>query len=310
MSNDNDREILSGVLRSQLWQWCSDPNQIQFGNSPDVLACYELARDTGELRSENGEKYVVIRRFQNKPRYRIWQIDAKPETLLRAARRLAAESYRPVAIHNLDGPDWLELQELHPAGVLQVSDEVIVSTSQVVAHPDHFFSRSQLSALRRDQREISHYVGFSADRSEFVAQGAQVVDAWKAKNAGKHFRLSITRDYRALEHPWGYKFLGIRAGAPVCLQIFFEVPGQPEMVIQAVEKSLNYRDQPGGRPGTSDANFYLGCERLLAEGKFWMNTGTFDGGNKGLGERKKKLADHVIQSAVFTTRFIHRKDAV
>jgi hypothetical protein len=258
-----------------------------------------MARDQGSLVWRSGVPLcVVLQRYSSAPRFRLWALRGTASDLLEIAGEYGARSARPVTINNIDHETAEELLYLHPRGSLKVSEEILVSTEDIARSPDRFFNSRALTSLRRDRREMVY---------SLVDPGSPEVDSvistWKSFLGHRHFRLSIVRDYVSNRWPYGYHYLGMRGGVPVCTQIIFPHPGAPGHGVQAVEKSLNYSQMPGGRPGTSDANLLLVCEDLASRGIQYLNLGTYDGGAPGLGARKRRFVHEVIHSYVFTTAY-------
>lgn len=277
----------------------------RFDNCFAHLYCYDLARDEG--RWFPSERAVVIRRFQNHPRYRVYNIRSKAEALLDLARRAAEYSYKPVAIKNLPPKLGRELLELHPEGKLQISVEAVLQPDWVLQNIDTIFVGRDRSTLRKSMREMEFDIRSSIDDQ------IQVVDHWKKLNASKHFRLSITRDYVSIKSAVpDIRILGKRNNYPTALHLIAKHPaGYGEWAIEMVEKSLNYSTfpdgtpVPGGKYGTSDANFVVTCEVLQQLGIKYFNLGTFDGGNPGLGKHKLIFCqeEDQLETAEFLTAF-------
>lgn len=284
------------------WWMSVVPDRKTFYNSPDILRCYELARDRGVLVVDPEPLGVVIQRFVHAPRYRLWALHGSATQLYQLALRLRATSGRPVLIRNIDKETGQALQELCPEGSLRVSEEVIVDLARVLHEPRAVFSSRGLTYLRWARREIVY-----AQVSPGDPRVDQVIDIWKMFLGPRHFRLSITRDYVANRWPYGWHFLGTRDGSPVCTQIVFPHPRQDNLAVQGVEKSLNYREMPGGHPGMSDANLFFLAEHLVPRGIRYLNLGTYDGGNPGLGKRKKRFAHDVVLSYEFSVPVHHQQ---
>jgi hypothetical protein len=284
-----------------LLSWRRPPT---FYASWDVFTCFEMARDSAKLiRFPSGRYAALVQRFQTSPRFRLYDLNAQPDEMLGYAEQVAFYSHRPVKILNVD-PHFFPVYD--PLTTLHLSDEALLEVAALYERPQDFFSKREMEMLRRDQREMDYRL---IENGIAELQKKQVLDEWKRKNAEKHFRLSITRDYVAAglkgRPPTGIQFLGFRNKVPGCLHIFSRVPQPVSQVTQMVEKSLNYRDQAGGRPGTTNANLWFACSHLRERGIETINMGTFDGGNAGLGERKKRLAARMIQSGTVECLFKH-----
>lgn len=279
----------------------SEDRQILHENSVLQLLSYEAGSGAFFTEFNDGRACVVVRKFKERPIWKIVNLDASPRSLLNLAQELGSISYKPVRIVNLDLEDAQLMRSELPQGQIETAKQAIVETREIVEMKG--WSKTDRWNIRRNAQDTEIIV---------VKEGGEaiqhtVIDEWRKIVEKKQRQLSITRDYNATFWDLESKttFLGFRSGLPVCLQIVDEnvTTSPPRIVSQLVEKSLNYRSQPGGRSGTADFNLWSACDWLWRSGVELFNLGHIAGGTEGLASHKMKVARHIVTLVSFRTPF-------
>lgn len=268
------------------------------------LDCYECARDEGRLYEGQSGDAVVIRRFPNMPRFRIFNLTMRdPKEIQALITRLSPGSLAGVRVLNVLPRMSIELEQLDRGSTMS-RREAVYNVAHIANHPEMFFNKRAMTTLRKLEREVEWRLWTPED----VGQMSEIVVQWRALNEKKQRQLAITRDYKAIksverlysESSQEYYrretpvFIGFREGYPVTMhildRIYATTPGE-KWVAQIVEKSLNYREQPGGAYGMADFNLVMTCRALHEMGYSYINAGGFDGGGWGLPKHKERFHD-------------------
>lgn len=268
------------------------------------LDCYECARDEGRLYSGRSGDAVVIRRFPNMPRFRIFNLTMRDSKEIQSLiARLSPGSLTGVRVLNVLPRMSTELEQLDKGSTMS-RREAVYNVARIANHPEEFFNKRAMTTLRKLEREVE----WRRLTAEDEGQMNEIVKQWRAVNEKKQRQLAITRDLkaiRAMEHRAGFvapveweemspTFIGYRDGHPVTMhildRIYATTPGE-RWAAQIVEKSLNYREQPGGAYGMADFNLVMTCRALHEMGYSYINAGGFDGGGWGLPQHKERFHD-------------------
>lgn len=265
------------------------------------LWAYELTKSQGWFFSP-GWMFggcVVIQKFYNYPQFKIFNLFSQPGELLSLAERLAPASTRPVRIINIPEDQINEYRRLHPQGSWSHREEGIYDVVDIAEHPDKYLNKRAMTTLRAREKDTTFLGGMPRIHQH------QIVDTWKSFNEPKHRQLAITRDHRAIDSMCSSKitFGGYREGQPVIHHLFDILANNPEVVSLMNEKSLNYSDMPGGKPGLSDYNQVMTCRALAERGIKYIQSGGLDGGGIGLPDKKKKYTCQLVFSHTFFTAF-------
>ena len=164
-------------------------HDLQFTNSIGNLIAYQMSWGKGgsELVHVAFDTYLVrLQRFYNKPRMRIFVVDASAAMVLGYGEGLSRKSYRPVTVVNIQ-PDQVPMYQHYNCSIL-IEDEAHVNARDLAESPDQFFSTRARTALRKSQRECAYdsYVGSVPHQVKLDAK--RVIDEWKKVNGEKHFR--------------------------------------------------------------------------------------------------------------------------
>lgn len=295
----DDREEINSLLSNNY-------HESSFG----YIWSYELARDTGFFFEYRGEKVLVIRRFVQRPRFRIFSLSNSAPVLLSLAEEVAVVSTKPVSILNISSTQMNDFKSHR--GYWSKRVEPVVRVKTVLDNLSDYFNRRSLTTLRKSFREIDYREG-SRSRDHL-----EVLDNWKTLNLHKHRQPALTRDVVAMSadfYPWS--IVGYRESVPVSSVICDRLPPPYEHISTLiVEKSLNYSQYPDGSPcvggkyGTADANLIHVMEVMSDGGIELFNLGGIDGGGWGLGPHKRHYAqeeDDVV-SLTLVTEFSCKRD--
>lgn len=284
------------------------PSQEQYHeNSWLYPRAYELARDTGwwfQSPVNPSHAAIIMRRFVSYPRFRIFNLTLSASELLELAEYLSRASCRPVYIVNPGDHAMADLKLLHSRGSWGNRRQALYRTDDIANRIELFLNRRGRETLRSQAREMAYHDSPSRDDQKAI------VTEWRRINEPKHRQLAITRDFVAIDDdfPQTITFVGYRQSTPACLHILEPLANRPDTVAQIVEKSLNYRTQVGGRPGTADWNLYQTSVDLLQRGIQFINAGGFDGGGAGLAPHKRRFArdgDDIVSRSFYTDFPIH-----
>ncbi len=254
------------------------------------IMCYELARDQGWCYRGLSGNAIVMQRFQTMPRFRLFNLNmTDPQEINDILCWLAKASVTPVRVLNVSSDICYELKRIDRNGSITSRREAIYRTSRIADLSSGVFSRRALTTLRKLDREMTWGVAVCDDiHNEHMKL---VVNRWREVNEKKQRQLAITRDYDAIQYD-RVRFMGYREGHPVCIHILDQLPANPNVVAQIVEKSLNYRNSImlGGTYGVADYNLWKTCYTLNQNGIEFLNAGGFDGGGWGLVAHKERFA--------------------
>jgi hypothetical protein len=269
------------------------------------MYCYELARDRAWWVDDH---MLVMARFYSYPRFRVFNLDATVPELLSVAKYIAPASVKPVYIVNPSLKQLKDIKRGDPGGSFGKRLQAVYRIEDIAQHPDVFFNSRSLEQLRSNSRQMQ-YTDVSVSKDQL-----KIISEWKRINEGKMRQLAITRDIVAVNAKTSKKITltGYREGKPACLHILDPLSNRPDTIAQIVEKSLNYKTQEGGRPGTADYNLVMTCRYLLERGYKYLACGGFDGGGVGLPQHKRKFAkieDDIASQAFYTSYDYHRYDA-
>lgn len=293
-----DSRMMASHLRTS-----SDRRRMTHENSILQILSYEApTRGRAHLWSlPSGSLVAVIQKFVHRPSFKVLNFDASADELVRVAQTLVPISYRDVSIGGLEESHLPVLKEAFPAGSIERHDESVLETERIARQEG--MSKTERWNNRRSSGDTEFFeIGWGAEG----AQGT-IIEEWKSVVGKKQRQLSIRRDYVAMLTELDSKitFLGFRDGLPVCLQILdhqVRFPG----VSQIVEKSLNYRQMPGGRSGTTDFSLWKTCTLLHERGVEYFNMGQIAGGTEGLASHKKAIDHWRVQEIGFRTG-MHRE---
>lgn len=253
------------------------------------LWSYELARDRGFLyRGRNGTLAVVIWKFQNFPRLRIFNIDLRYDDLAQLASMIAPASLMKIRVVH---PNIDPLENYGKGDIVQSrKKQAWYRCEEILDRLPEIYSKKQRSLIRQHQRKTIMISNLS---SEGRTACHDITKIWKKANEVKQRQLAITRDFVAIDDDSNIALLGVRDDSdrhPACFQILSRHPGARPVASQLVEKALNYRELPGGQSGTSDYSFVEGFQVLLELGVTHVNGGDLDGGTPGLAHHKLRLS--------------------
>lgn len=284
-----------GTKQSEERRWLHE-------NSAMEVLCYEVGGYSSRgffYDFPSGNRTVVVQKFRDRPVFKIVNLDATALELTHLAQYLGPVSYKPVQIVNIDQGMTVLLKQAFPKGYAEKHAEAICETKKLAFDDELWNSRGRGSKAKVAGRTTEIYRVEDAD-----ALQQTVIEEWRKEGEKRQRQLSIVRDYEAVlcKAPTKITFLGIRDGVPVSLHIVDRLVGlESEVVGQVVEKSLNYRTQQGGRPGTSDFNLRETSRLLYELGIEWLNLGHIDGGTQGLADRKRALLSEVVYLWNFRT---------
>lgn len=289
-------------------------------NSWLYIWCYELAKDKGFLYESKGEYCIVMRRFESYPRFRVFNLNMRTTMLLGVAQAVAEASCRSVSILNVLDGTQKEFRAINPGGSWNKRLEAVYDMQAIANDPKSFFGKRSWEMIRSQDREM-RYMTITTPQQILDASlhQARIISEWRRINEPKQRQLAITRDFVAVSTPSFRKIelVGLRnmihgltsvepvnpRSEPACMHILDRSDSVPDMVNQIVEKSLNYREQIGGRPGTADWNLWKTCVTLSSHGYRWLNAGGVDGGGDGLPAHKAKFTDHQVTSYAYYTTY-------
>lgn len=291
-------------------------------NSWLYIWCYELAKDQGFLYERDGQYCIVMQRFENYPRFRVFNLNMRPTMLLGVARAVAEASCRSVQILNVLDGTQAEYRKTNPGGSWGKRLEAVYDAYDIASDPRKYFGKRGLEMIKSQDREMSYVVPetlINCYPAAMIGYQEQIIAEWRRINEPKQRQLAITRDFVAVKTQSDRKIelVGMRnmirgltsvtpanpRSEPACMHILDRSDSVPDMANQIVEKSLNYRDQLGGRPGTADWNLFKTCEFLTFGGVRWLNAGGVDGGGAGLPAHKAKFTDHQVTSYAYYTMY-------
>lgn len=283
------------------------------------LWSYELARDKAFVIPWKGQKVVAIRKFENKPRWRIFDVMNSYEHLRQVAEILSSISYRPVTIINLsEGKARAFKENEDPNAEIVLRREAMIDIPDFCSHWEEHFSKKQRKSIRQAWRDTEYrQVAGPRTMSYLMIEPwddmLSVFNQWKELNLHKHRQPALTRDVvaiSALIYP--YKTIAYRDGVPVQFTICDVLPAdEGNTATLLVEKGLNYSHFPdgtvvqGGKSGTTDAAMIKLLMDLQSNGIRWMNMGGYEGGGDGLPDHKHRYADpkNDVFSATVKTSF-------
>jgi len=308
--NDDRRALIHSRMSLR------DPSYIAHENSVGYLYCYELARDQGFLYQFPDQTFgVIIQRFENLPRYRLFCLeDTNPVYLLRLSSLLSRVSLVSVSILNISLETSEELKKLDHQGSISRRREAIYSTFYLSKSPEKYLNKRAMSQLRKNDRST-----FLVEDSDWSLRPAfdYVIQTWKNHLEDRHRQLAITRDFVANQGPYSLRYLGVRnppddalektLPSPVSAYILDPLANRPDIAADLMNKSLNYSAMPFGQPGTADWLLVRVSEQLFNRGIHWLQAGGFDGGGAGLPAHKERFAEATFSSLSFSVSNDHLK---
>lgn len=269
------------------------------------LICYELARDAGFFYEETEGSCVIIKKFENTPRFRIFNLNLLPENLLTLSRYLSSASLGIVSILNLTQDEVKELKGLDRKGTVGKRQEALYPTREISQYPEKFINARGITQLRKNCRDTELIQNIE---NKFDLDQARVVNIWKDHLESRHRQLAITRDFVSIFLQGStLSYLGRRSGSPVAANVLYQLSNRPDIASDLMNKSLNYSAMPGGRPGTADWLLVKVCEDLAERGIEWYQAGGIDGGGVGLPAHKARYATQYFTSLTFYPSFDHLK---
>lgn len=287
------------------WLGTRDPKRLH-ENSWVYIWAYEGARNEKWFWSSKGSALIIFQKFVNRPRFRIFNLNAEPVVALAIASLLSKASCARVPIINIEDRFESEFRQLHPDGEVLKRTEAIYDTQHISKHPEEYWSKKSWKTVRSRINDTSFVVDQPPEDREYVIQ------TWKDLNEIRHRQLAITRDFIAAaltDYPLSTSYGAVRDGHPVGHVLVDPVVGFGDTVMLSNEKGLNYRtfpdgrEVPGGRSGTSDFMQYHVCDHLADSGIGYIQSGDVDGGGIGLRPKKMKFACDVTHSRTFVTKF-------
>lgn len=263
---------------------------------------YELANNRAfEVEDDLGNKGIVIQKNVEKPVFRIIPFTLSDHGIVALVNLLGKISYQPIKIINTSS-ELNKMCKIHLGGRVETANEAVYDVHKIASFDGR--SSKSIKNVTRLGRDLT------VKRVDWVENYLleNVITSWRSVVEARQRQLSITRDYRAISAQCASKIvtLGIRHDRPACFQILDWMPGT-KMVAQIVEKSLNFRSQPGGESGTSDFSLWRTCEILENLGVEEINAGHMGGGTKGLEEHKRRLLSRVVVSTTFVAESHRRR---
>lgn len=267
---------------------------------------YEMARAQGRFMSTSGGSCVILKKFDNAPRFSIFQLDMSPTGLRDQIAFWSQASLGPVQVINLHPSEASILREKDRQGQIIKRRQARYHTPSVAeailpSQYEKWMSKTQWNLLRKHERENRWSMHLEQPLGEFV------INTWRSINEPKHRQLAIGRDYRALgiNAPTKFQFGGstwsdeLEAYRALGICIYDRLPMKARSVSHIVEKSINYR--PIGRPGMSDYMIWRSCQVFAGAGLEWILAGAYEGGGAGLPHHKARWAkpENDIHSITF-----------
>lgn len=274
-----------------------DTDEIAHSRNWLYLWAYMVAgQNTLRMVEHAGAVCLVFQKHKNRPRLSIIWLSGDAAGVVSLAERLAPVSVSTITVTGMPDRRTKELLELRPKSKVSRRRCAIYDLRDFVENTDKYLNKRARTTLRARFRDTEFVVN--------PGKGAQnsVIDAWKIENEAKHRQLAIRRDYTAVESIAENKITtgGRREGEWVAHHLVYRVPGHPNAVMLANEKSLNYDTGNGGKPGMSNWNQYTLSAYLVSTGIQFMQSGGIDGGGVGLADKKKKFAcDFVDEPTVY-----------
>jgi len=217
---------------------------------------------------------IIGRKFANVPRLRVLQLDMNPDELYEIALELAQISLRPVLIKNLVFDDFERIRELDPDGATLVSRQQWYDVEKIANSPREFLSHGSWHSARKAGRDLE-IADIEWDNFAATEYGKTVTQRWKDERESTQRQLAVGRDFVCAETliPPKISFLGIRNGYPVGYYVYETLANRPDVAGHLVEKVLNWKDDNGGMPGTSDWMLHEICKKMTEKGVKWINAG-------------------------------------
>lgn len=263
---------------------------------------YEMAQAQGRIFNGVTGACIILRRFKDAPRFKIFNLSMGRQELLDTAEKVSRASTRPVKIIHIPELFARKLREIHASGNWEKSEQAMYSTHRIANDPEKFWSSSQRSLLRKHDRITK------LDFRRYEEAGT-VIKLWRQLNESKHRQLAIGRDQISVDvHSQGKIFLTGRRVTddglvPVSIMVLDRLPHAPTIAAMVTEKSLNYRSVPGGMSGTADWNLWATCKLIRQYGIDFINAGTFAGANQGLVDHKRRFSQSSEFGWTFVTKF-------
>lgn len=237
---------------------------------------------------------VVQQKHKSRPRLAVHYLSGSPKDALSLAVRLAKISVSGMSVTGMSRdtlPAWVDaLSAMELKASTSMRKTAVYDLTDFADNPRKYLGKRGASQLRARVRDTT------LDSSPSVAAQLAVIETWRKANEAKHRQLAIKRDFAAVESCADKIVIGgMRDGYPVAHHLVYRLPNRSDAVMLANEKSLNYTETPGGKPGVSDWNQFMLATRCKELGIRWMNSGGIDGGGAGLSAKKEKYAHEIIE---------------
>lgn len=298
-------------LTEEMWplvrSWLSlrSPDEVLHENCWLYPWAYERARGDAWYFSEGSNAALIIQRFVNQPKFKIFSLFGSADWLADLAKQISIGSTRHVQIVHVTGDQTIELKKIDRNGSTAQREEAIYDLVDIGEHPDKYLNKRAMTTFRAREKDTTFYECSSVEEQQYV------IKTWQTLNEHRHRQLAISRDFIAatIDYPLKITFGGQREGAPVIHHLFDPLANAPVVVSLINEKALNYKQfsdgttVPGGTYGLSDFNQIEACRLLAAKGFRFIQSGGIDGGGVGLPDKKKKYATAFARSFTFHTSF-------
>jgi hypothetical protein len=293
LTPDDIRQLIDTLDKSDLSE--------RHENSILQVWSYELANNRGFIYRGDTGSGIVIQKNIEKPSFKVIPLSLSLSDVVHLVQMLGPISYQPVVVLNTSFNENQYLKA-NLGGRIEKAQEAIYDVRKIAT----FDGRSHKSVKNVTRLGKTLRVESVEWIDDYLLEN--VISSWRSIADAKQRQLSITRDYRAIHArlPSKITTVGIRNGRVASFQILDWMPGT-SMVAQIVEKSLNFRTQPGGESGTSDFSLWRTCQILDELDVTEINAGRMSGGTKGLEDHKLRLLSRVVVATNFIAETYKRR---